>query len=149
MAFAELAREHGDLELVVAGPDGWGTPAFAAAVADSGVADRVVRLGYLEEDQRRALLGGAALLAYPSLYEGFGFPPLEAMAAGVPVVTTRAGAVPEVVGDAAELVPPRDASALAARAGEGDRRRGPSRAGSSKPAGPGRLRSLGRPRRRR
>jgi glycosyltransferase involved in cell wall biosynthesis len=113
-AFAELAREHGDLELVVAGPDGWGTPAFAAAVADSGVAERVVRLGYLEEDQRRALLGGAALLAYPSLYEGFGFPPLEAMAVGVPVVTTRAGAVPEVVGNAAEIVPPLDASALAA-----------------------------------
>ncbi len=113
-AFAELARAHADLELVVAGPDGWGAPAFAAAVAASGVAGRVVRLGYLEEEARQSLLGGALVLAYPSLYEGFGFPPLEAMAAGVPVVATAAGAVPEVVGDAAELVAPGDFEAMAA-----------------------------------
>jgi glycosyltransferase involved in cell wall biosynthesis len=113
-AFSELAGVHRDLELVVAGPDGWGTPAFDAAVASSGVGARVVRLGYLDEARRRSLLSEASVLAYPSLYEGFGFPPLEAMAAGVPVVATRAGAVPEVVGDAAELVVPGDASALAA-----------------------------------
>jgi glycosyltransferase involved in cell wall biosynthesis len=55
----------------------------------------------------------AAVLAYPSLYEGFGFPPLQAMAAGVPVVATAAGSVPEVVGDGALLVDPADADALA------------------------------------
>ncbi len=114
MAFAELARTHADLELVVAGPDGWGEPAFAAAVAACGVAQRVVRVGYLQERERRSLLQGAAVLAYPSLYEGFGFPPLEAMAAGVPVVAAAAGAVPEVVGDAAELVAPGDFAAMAA-----------------------------------
>jgi glycosyltransferase involved in cell wall biosynthesis len=113
MAFAELARAHVDLRLVVAGPEGRGEPAFAAAVAACGVADRVVRVGYLREDERQSLLDGAAVLAYPSLYEGFGFPPLEAMAAGVPVVATAAGAVPEVVGDAAELVAPGDVEALA------------------------------------
>jgi glycosyltransferase involved in cell wall biosynthesis len=112
-AFAELAPSHEDLELVVAGPDGWGAPAFAAAVAASGVAGRVVRLGYLGEDERRSLLSGAVALAYPSLYEGFGFPPLEAMASGVPVVATTAGSLPEILGDAAELVPPGDAGALA------------------------------------
>lgn len=112
-AFAELAPSHEDLELVVAGPDGWGAPAFTAAVAASGVARRVVRLGYLGEDERRSLLSGAVALAYPSLYEGFGFPPLEAMASGVPVVATTAGSLPEVLGDAAELVPPGDAGALA------------------------------------
>ena len=112
-AFAELAGAHADLELVVAGPDGWGAPAFDAAVAASGVARRVVRLGYLEESRRRSLLSQASVLAYPSLYEGFGFPPLEAMALGVPVVAARAGAVPEVVGDAAELVPAGDVTALA------------------------------------
>jgi len=114
MAFAELAGSHADLDLVVAGPDGWGMPAFDAAVAASGVERRVVRVGYLSEDDRRSLLLGAELLAFASLYEGFGFPPLEAMAAGVPVVATAAGAVPEVVGDAAELVPPGDTAALAA-----------------------------------
>jgi glycosyltransferase involved in cell wall biosynthesis len=114
MAFAELARTHADLQLVVAGPDGWGEPAFAAAVAACGVADRVVRVGYLGEAERQSLLEGALVLAYPSLYEGFGFPPLEAMAAGVPVVATAAGAVPEVVGDAAELVGPGDFEAMAA-----------------------------------
>jgi len=60
------------------------------------------------------LLAGATVLAYPSLYEGFGLPTLEAMAAGVPVVTTNAGALPEVVGDAAVLVEPGDTDALAA-----------------------------------
>jgi glycosyltransferase involved in cell wall biosynthesis len=114
LAFAELARLHEDLELVVAGPSGWGEPAFAAAVAASGVAQRVVRVGYLEEGERQSLLGGAEVLAYPTLYEGFGFPPLEAMAAGVPVVATAGGAVPEVVGDAAVLVPTGDFVALAA-----------------------------------
>ena len=58
-------------------------------------------------------MAGALLLAYPSLYEGFGLPPLEAMSLGVPVVATTAGAIPEVVGDAALLVPPGDAPALA------------------------------------
>jgi glycosyltransferase involved in cell wall biosynthesis len=112
-AFAELARAHGDLELVVAGPSGWGEPAFAAATAASGVERRVVRVGYLADGERASLLRGATVFAFPSLYEGFGFPPLEAMAAGVPVVATTAGAVPEVLGDAAELVAPSDAGALA------------------------------------
>ena len=72
------------------------------------------RLGYVSDGQRRDLLAGAAALAYPSRYEGFGFPPLEAMAAGVPVVAARSGAIPEVVGDAAVLVDPDDVDALAA-----------------------------------
>ena len=61
---------------------------------------RAATPGYVSADDRADLLAGASVLAFPSHYEGFGFPPLEAMAAGVPVVATRAGAVPEVVGDA-------------------------------------------------
>ena len=68
-------------------------------------------MGWVED--RSTLLAGARLLAYPSLYEGFGLPPLEAMSLGVPVVATTAGAIPEVVGDAALVVAPRDAQALA------------------------------------
>ena len=58
-------------------------------------------------------MAGARLLAYPSLYEGFGLPPLEAMSLGVPVVTTTAGAIPEVVGESALMVAPRNPAALA------------------------------------
>ena len=75
--------------------------------------DRIVRLGYVDDDGLARWLAGAAVLAFPSVYEGFGFPPLEAMAAGVPVVATAAGAVPEVVGDGAVLVAPGDVDALA------------------------------------
>jgi glycosyltransferase involved in cell wall biosynthesis len=67
----------------------------------------------VSEQDRVDLLAGATVLAYPSLYEGFGHPPFEAMAAGIPVVTTTAGSLPEVVGDAALFVPPADDVALA------------------------------------
>jgi alpha-1,3-rhamnosyl/mannosyltransferase len=73
----------------------------------------VRRLGWVGANHRNELLRNAAVFAYPSLYEGFGLPPLEAMAAGVPVVATAAGAVPEVTGGAARLVPVGDSEALA------------------------------------
>src|SRR5690606_37389199 len=75
---------------------------------------RVTRIGMVDEHARAALLRGAVALAYPSVYEGFGLPPLEAMTVGVPVVATASGAVREVVGDAALLVPVDDEDALAA-----------------------------------
>jgi glycosyltransferase involved in cell wall biosynthesis len=110
-AFGEVASAHPDVDLVIAGPAGWAEDRLVAAMAASPVRDRVHRLGWVEETG--PLLAGASVFAYPSLYEGFGLPPLEAMAAGVPVVASAAGAVPEVVGDAAVLVPPGDAAALA------------------------------------
>jgi glycosyltransferase involved in cell wall biosynthesis len=72
----------------------------------------VVRLGYVDVRDRRDLLAGASVLAYPSIYEGFGHPPLEAMLAGVPVVASNAGALVEVLGDAALLPDPADADAI-------------------------------------
>ena len=113
-AFHELAASQPELRLVVAGADGWGSAVLTEAIAAHRLEDRVVRLGYVNEEERSSLLWNAAVLAYPSRYEGFGFPPLEAMVAGVPVVATRTGALPEVVGDAALLVEPGDAGALAA-----------------------------------
>jgi len=111
-AWDRIAGGHPHLQLVLAGVDGWGAQALTVAIAGARHRDRIRRLGWVTD--RTALLAGAAVFAYPSVYEGFGLPPLEAMAAGVPVVATAGGAVPEVVGDAAVVVPVGDVDALAA-----------------------------------
>ncbi|MCK4177427.1 glycosyltransferase family 4 protein [Aciditerrimonas ferrireducens] len=112
-AFDEIAAAHPETALVLVGPDGWGSEALADALARARHRERVRRLGYLEGPALARVLAEAACLAYPSRYEGFGLPPLEALAAGVPVVATAVPAVAEVVGEAAVLVPVGDVSALA------------------------------------
>jgi glycosyltransferase involved in cell wall biosynthesis len=112
-AFDRMAPTDPESRLVVAGADGWGASEFQAAWTAAKHADRVVRLGYVSDAERRDLLSGARVLAYPSIYEGFGLPPLEAMGAGVPVVAARAGALPETLGDSAVLVDPADVDGLA------------------------------------
>jgi glycosyltransferase involved in cell wall biosynthesis len=113
-AFDAVAADDDDVRLVIGGPDGWGVEAFEAACAEVMHADRITRLGYVNDRQRRDLLAGATVLAYPSIYEGFGHPPLEAMLAGVPVVASNAGALIEVLGPAALLPDPDDAEAIGA-----------------------------------
>ena len=98
---------------MLAGPPGWGEGALEAAIGAARNRDRVRRLGWVSDVVLASLLGGASLLAYPSMYEGFGFPPLQAMYAGVPVVASRAGSLAEVLGDAACLVDPGDTDRLA------------------------------------
>jgi glycosyltransferase involved in cell wall biosynthesis len=112
-AFARVAAARPDLRLVISGADGWGSAAAIAAITRSGVASRVVRPGYLPAGVLPAMLRRAEVVAYPSRYEGFGLPALEALACGAPLVTTRGSALEEVVGDAARLVPPADVDALA------------------------------------
>jgi glycosyltransferase involved in cell wall biosynthesis len=114
-AFGELAARHADLRLVIAGHDGPARPEIEAAIArlPAGARERVVLAGTVSDAGRRALLERATLLAYPSIYEGFGFPLLEAMSVGIPVVAARAGSIPEVAGDAAVLVEPTNEQALA------------------------------------
>jgi glycosyltransferase involved in cell wall biosynthesis len=110
-AFDRIADSVPHVHLKIAGPAGWGEDALDAGLRSARHAGRIRRIGWVED--RSTLIAGARLLAYPSLYEGFGLPPLEAMSLGVPVVATAAGAIPEVVGDAALLVAPRDVPALA------------------------------------
>ncbi len=112
-AFDQLAGERPDVGLVIAGADGWGSTVLDEAVASSAYRERIMRLGYVSTGVRDRLLASAAVLAYPSVYEGFGLPPLEAMVRGVPVVATRAGALVEVLGDGAELVAVGDPAELA------------------------------------
>ncbi len=112
-AFDQLASELGDLRLVLAGPDGDAADELNQAVADSPYNSRICRLGWVDEPTRSSLLHEAAAVAYPSLYEGFGLVPLEAMLAGVPVVTTSVASIPEVAGDAAFYVSPGSPDELA------------------------------------
>ena len=112
-AFASVAARHPDGLLVLAGGRGWGADAVDAAVTSSGVGERIVRTGYVADEDIPALLRSAAAVVYPSLYEGFGLPALEALACGAPLVTTLGTAMEEVAGSSALLVRPGDAGALA------------------------------------
>jgi glycosyltransferase involved in cell wall biosynthesis len=112
-SFGAVADKEADVALVLAGPPGWGEQALDEAIAASTARARIVRTGWVAPSDLAVLLVRASVLAYPSLYEGFGFPPLQAMRAGVPVVATRAGSLPEVLGDGALLVDAGDHDGLA------------------------------------
>jgi alpha-1,3-rhamnosyl/mannosyltransferase len=98
--------------LVLIGARGWHEQALLDRIGPLEVSGEVRRLGYIADDALPAFVSGAAALVYPSLYEGFGLPPLEAMACGVPVIASRAASIPEVTGDAAILCEPRDVDAF-------------------------------------
>jgi glycosyltransferase involved in cell wall biosynthesis len=104
---------NGDLRLVFAGPDRGGRAEAERAAERAGLRGRVDFRGYVPQEELAELYRGAACLVFPSRYEGFGLPALEAMASGTPVVATNAGALPEVTGDAAILVAEQDPVALA------------------------------------
>lgn len=100
--------------LVIAGRRGWLTAAIEERAAELGLGAQVRFLGYVPDAELPALLTGATAFVFPSLYEGFGLPVLEAMACGAPVLTSASSALPEVAGDAALLVDPADTGAIAA-----------------------------------
>ena len=107
-AFCSLPGEIRDnYHLVIAGGKGWLNSDIHEAVVEMGVESRIRFLGYVPELDLPWLYCGAACFAYPSLYEGFGLPPLEAMASGIPVITSNTSSLPEVVGDTGLLVDPR------------------------------------------
>jgi glycosyltransferase involved in cell wall biosynthesis len=104
-AFAAL-HEQFPHDLVLAGPEGWLMDEIERTIAESGIGDRVRRIGFVDDEALVALYNGADVVAVPSLYEGFGLPVLEAMASGAPVLTSNVSSLPEVAGDAAVLVDP-------------------------------------------
>ncbi|MGH9278424.1 MAG: glycosyltransferase family 4 protein [Acidimicrobiales bacterium] len=113
-AFDSVADDVPDLTLVLAGAPGWGMEAIESAIASIRHRGRVQRVGYISEDDKVALIRGAASIAYPSQEEGFGLPVLEAFACGAPLVTTSGSAMAEVVDGAALLVRPGNTEELAA-----------------------------------
>lgn len=113
-AFVAAAAQLPDLMLVVAGADGWGSEALRVAIEQvpPSIRSRLLRDTDVDDARRSSLLVHASFVVYPSVYEGFGFPPLEAMAARTPVIATTAGSLPEVLGDGAEFVAVGDTDAL-------------------------------------
>ncbi len=112
-AFEQIAQ-HFPHDLVLVGPAIWSNEQVRARIAASPAAPRIRRLGVVPEPDLVALYSGADLFVLPSLYEGFGFPVLEALACGCPTITSDVSSLPEVAGDAALLTPPGDTDALAA-----------------------------------
>jgi len=113
-AFGEILRatKHRP-QLVIVGKKGWLTNDLFAGIEASGLADKLCLTGYLTDEEMRALYSSCRVFVYPSLYEGFGLPPLEAMVCGAPVIASRIASIAETTGDAACLVEPTDVSALA------------------------------------
>jgi glycosyltransferase involved in cell wall biosynthesis len=113
-AYARLVTRDGNLvpALVVAGGKGWFYQRIFAAVERLDLSDRVIFPGYVAEEEKPLWYNAAELFVYPSLFEGFGLPPLEAMACGTPVIVSDTSSLPEVVGDGGVTVPPTDVEAL-------------------------------------
>lgn len=110
-AFRQVAGTRGDVDLVLAGPKHYRSNDVIDAAREAK--DRVRFTGYLTDRQLAACYRCASVFAFPSLFEGFGIPALEAMAHGVPVACSRAGALPEVCGDAATYFDPTDVGSIA------------------------------------
>jgi glycosyltransferase involved in cell wall biosynthesis len=114
-AFASLRDRHRDgWTLILVGQRGWNDQAVFAAAERLALGNSIRFLGYVSPETLIALYNLASVAAFPSIYEGFGLPVVEAMVCGVPVVTTSKGSLGEVAGDAAEIVDPTDVESIAA-----------------------------------
>jgi glycosyltransferase involved in cell wall biosynthesis len=140
IAFEQLWHrcDGSSLKLVLAGSLGWKTTALTEQLRTSPAAEAIVVSGYVPDDQLACLYSLADAFVYPSVYEGFGLPPLEAMQCGTPVIVGKTSSLPEVVGDAAVLVDPRSPAelevALADLLGSAERRRALRQAGLAQAA---------------
>ena len=112
-AFEQIAENNKTLQLVMAGQRGWLAQELLKEIRESSLADRIKLTGYLNDEDLRALYSSCRVFVYPSIYEGFGLPPLEAMACGAPVIASRIKAIEEVCGESAMLLEPRSVNSLA------------------------------------
>lgn len=113
-SFNEVAEKVEDVQLVLAGRRGWMAQSIFDEIKERELLPRVRITGYVPDGHLAALYRQAAAFVYPSLYEGFGLPPLEAMASGTPVIVSQSSSLPEVIGDAGLYINPLDAGELAA-----------------------------------
>ena len=111
----ELLKKEQDLphKLIIAGGNGWNYETIYRAAEKCSASEEIIFTGYVGDEDKKGLYQYASAFVFPSLYEGFGIPPLEAMTFGCPVVVSSAASLPEVVGDAAELVDPLDEISIA------------------------------------
>lgn len=106
--FYNVLKKYKDYKLVITGKKGWYYEGLFKQVEDLGIKDSVIFTGYIRDEDKSALYAGATIFLFPSLYEGFGFTPLEAMTCGVPVICSNTSSLPEVVGDGGILLSPTD-----------------------------------------
>ena len=111
-AFDRFNNQNGHYKLVIAGKKGWHYDDIFTLVQRLGIADRILFTGFVHETEKPSLLVGATAFIYPSIYEGFGIPVLEALACGTPTVTSNVSSMPEVAGDAALLVDPENSDEI-------------------------------------
>lgn len=108
-----LEKSLEDIYLVLVGSKGWlYDEIFETVNSYPELKNKVIFTGYVDDEDLSSIYSGATLFVYPSLYEGFGLPPLEAMQCGVPVITSNTSSLPEVVGDAGIMINPKDEDAL-------------------------------------
>jgi glycosyltransferase involved in cell wall biosynthesis len=107
-AYALAIRDGIDTKLVITGKKGWYYDSLFKLVDELNLKNRVVFTGYVDDKDMPALYSGAKAFVFPSLYEGFGLPPLEAMACGTPVISSNTSSMPEVIGNAGILISPKD-----------------------------------------
>lgn len=111
-AFYKIKKKNIEHKLVIAGKKGWKYKEIFETIDKLDLQNDVVFTGYVSDEDLPALYNAADLFVYPSIYEGFGLPPLEAMACGTPVITSNTSSLPEVVGDAGIMVDPCDVDGL-------------------------------------
>lgn len=112
LAFNKLAASGKDLKLVIVGKKGWHYEDTFKLVKELNLSNKIIFTGFIDEDDKPYLISGCKIFIYPSIYEGFGIPVLEALSCGIPTITSNVSSLPEVAGNAAMLIDPTSTEQL-------------------------------------